>query len=161
MRGSYIYEKKSFIDSTYFLICGEVLVVDEIYLDLDQTLDNKITNGETLIGQYIRQALYEKLPDIFVKTELNKIRERGGNFASLSIDNNIKIMEHDKNSQVKLDDNLFLHIRKGIKTIKENSIFGEEDIMKGGRVHSSTTIAKTYCWILLINKEVYNTKVKD
>lgn len=143
-RGSYIYQKKSFIESTHFLICGEVLVVDEKSLDLDQTFDIKITNLQTCISQYIRKALYERLPDIFVRTELERIREKGGNTASLSIENNTKILSQDNNRQIKLDDNLFLHIRQGVKTIKENSIFGEEDIMKGGRIRSLTTIAKTY-----------------
>lgn len=56
---------------------------------------------------------------------------------------------------------MYLHIRRNIETINKNSIFGEEDIMKGGRVRSTTTVARTTCWLLEISKDVYNAKVKD
>lgn len=33
--------------------------------------------------------------------------------------------------------------------------------MKGGRVRTDTAIAKTYCWVMEIHKELYNTKIKE
>lgn len=57
--------------------------------------------------------------------------------------------------------NVYLHIRKGIKSIASSMIFGEEEIMKGGRVRGSSALAKTYCWVLHIKKDLYNSKIKD
>jgi len=110
---------------------------------------------------FIRMKLYCKVPDIFVRTALLKFREKGENSIYLSVDNNLKFLSQLNHRQVKLDDNLFLHVRKEIGTVTQNSIFGEADLMKCGRVRKTTAITKNCCWILEISKDVYNFKVKD
>ena len=153
--------KRDSIDKVYFLLAGSVQKVDEQSLDIDETLDIGVNKWKSLIGLYIKLKLYSKIPLIFVKTELQKFREKGEFKIYMSVDNNIKFLSHLKKRQVKLDDNLYVHIRKGIGSIQSNSIFGEEDLMKGGRVRRITTITKTYWWILEIQKDLYNSKIKE
>lgn len=63
--------------------------------------------------------------------------------------------------QVTLDDSLYLHIRRGVKTIYANNIFGEDDLMKGRRVRTTSAIANTAWWVIEIKKQVYNGKIKE
>lgn len=85
----------------YFLLCGEVLqgkqsrchnIVDDKSLDLEQTLDRPPTTLANIMGQFILSSLDSKYPDIFIKTELNKIREKGDNNAAITVENNIKFL---------------------------------------------------------------------
>ena len=101
--------------------------------------------------------LIEKLPDIFAKTELQRYREKESKlkfhkriFIALSIELNLKFMSTLNKHQAQLDDSLYLHIRRGLDTIKPYNIFGEDDLMKGRRVRTTSAIAKTSCWVLEI-----------
>ena len=68
-------------------------------------------------------------------------------FTALGIEMNLKFMSNLNKPQVQLDDSLYLHIRRGLDTIKPYNIFREDDLMKGRRVRTTSAIAKTSCWV--------------
>lgn len=123
-------------------------------------LDVKIRSLKDVIALYIRKKLYEKKPAIiFVRAELERMKNSSAiNRRQVEMMNEYRL--RDK-KQIKIDNNLFLHISKELDGITSDSVFGEEEVMKGGRVHKYSVVAKTSCWILEIKKDLFNTKFKE
>lgn len=96
-RGSYIFRKKDFINSVYFLLCGEVLRFEEKSLNLDRALHMPLKGLKEFMGRYLLMLLGQKKFDIFVRTQLERIREKSGNSVVISFGNNVKFLtQHGK-----------------------------------------------------------------
>jgi hypothetical protein len=98
-RGSYIYKKKDFIDSVFLCLKGKVLLVEEQSLDLEATFTKGVKKPYELIGHFLRWKLYKNITDIFVKTQLERMKGSG-----VRVENNIKFLSEMKKRQIKVDD---------------------------------------------------------
>mmetsp|Transcript_7517 Transcript_7517/g.7056 ORF Transcript_7517/g.7056 Transcript_7517/m.7056 type:complete len:175 (+) Transcript_7517:467-991(+) len=128
-------------------------------LDLDEILDVPIKSLKDVISQYIRKKLYDRIPDIFVKIQLERIK-CNQLFMKRQADVGKSYKLNDRR-QIQIDDNLFLHIKKQMKEIKSSSIFGEEEVLKGGRVHRSSMFSKSPSWVISIKRDLFSLKFKE
>lgn len=48
-----------------------------------------------------------------------------------------------------------------MRRFQNNVVFGDEDILNGRTIYTSTAIAKSHCWILKIKSDIFKTEMKE